>query len=237
MTTKPKNDGQNHILQGIYCQALGHAPSSEEDERKCKGASHVLAWLGLGTLGVAAPFGCRAGYLLRLFNSNWREGKRKANGVPSSADGDVIESILDAGLGPQINDENIREFVCEVLAVLRLVRVNKGGGQLPTKRLKKLAIWRRCEERKNRCDRHEGGEEVAEWLLSRKRAALHIDPETAEVMCSIGQVLDPYGCRDLPEECYQTGRDYFARAPGSDIWVWFGDLPDVTHRALRRKHG
>jgi hypothetical protein len=51
------------------------------------------------------------------------------------------------------------------------------------------------------------------------------------------QVLDPYGDNpDLPEECQQVGRDYFARSPGSDVWVWFGDLPDATRDALWKKH-
>jgi hypothetical protein len=41
-----------------------------------------------------------------------------------------------------------------------------------------------------------------------------------------GQTLDPYGVDpDLPEELQQVGREYFARRPGSDIWVSFGDLP------------
>src|SRR5713226_5007729 len=41
---------------------------------------------------------------------------------------------------------------------------------------------------------------------------------------------------ELPEEYQQVGRQYFARSPGSDIWVWFGDLPDATHTALWEKH-
>ena len=45
--------------------------------------------------------------------------------------------------------------------------------------------------------------------------------------------LDPYGvCPDLPAECQQVGREYFARAPESDVWVWFGDLPPEVSRAL-----
>jgi hypothetical protein len=40
---------------------------------------------------------------------------------------------------------------------------------------------------------------------------------------------------DLPEECRQIGRDYFARSPGSDLWIWFGDLPEATRNALWEK--
>jgi len=40
----------------------------------------------------------------------------------------------------------------------------------------------------------------------------------------------------MPEECLQVGREYFARAPGSDIWVSFYDLPDSTRDRLWKKH-
>jgi hypothetical protein len=51
------------------------------------------------------------------------------------------------------------------------------------------------------------------------------------------QTLDPYGVEpDLPEEYQQVGRNYFARSPGSDVWVWFGDLPDETRNALWGRH-
>jgi hypothetical protein len=77
------------------------------------------------------------------------------------------------------------------------------------------------------------------WLEIRKKEALRIDPETAEVAWSYAQVLDPYGVLDkweLPEECDCVGRAYFARAPGSDIWVEFGDLPQETRDKLWNRH-
>jgi hypothetical protein len=78
---------------------------------------------------------------------------------------------------------------------------------------------------------------IEQWLAIRKQAGLQIDPETAEVDWIFAQTLDPYGVDpDLPEECQQVGREYFARSPGSDIWVWFGDLPDATREALYKKH-
>ena len=75
------------------------------------------------------------------------------------------------------------------------------------------------------------------WLASRKEAGFKIDPETAEVDWEYAQVLDPYGVYpELPEESQQVGRAYFARSPGSDVWVWFGDLPDATRSAVWEKH-
>ena len=75
-----------------------------------------------------------------------------------------------------------------------------------------------------------------QWLTVRKEAALRIDPETAEVLWDYALTLDPYGIEGVPEEYQQVGREYFARSPGSDIWVWFGDLPDTTRHALWEKH-
>ena len=75
--------------------------------------------------------------------------------------------------------------------------------------------------------------EVQEFLSVRKEAGLKIDPATAEVDWEWGQPADPYGIRtDLSEEAQQVGRVNFARSPGGDIWVSFGDLPDATIKAL-----
>ena len=49
--------------------------------------------------------------------------------------------------------------------------------------------------------------------------------------------LKPIRHADLPEECDCVGRVYFARSPGSDVWVNFYDLPEATRDALWEKHG
>jgi len=65
-----------------------------------------------------------------------------------------------------------------------------------------------------------------QWLAIRKEAGLKLDPETAEVEWCYAQTLDPYGVDpDLPEQCQQIGREYFARSRASDVWVNFRDLP------------
>jgi hypothetical protein len=80
-------------------------------------------------------------------------------------------------------------------------------------------------------------EDVKQWLAIRKEAGLKIDPETAEVDWVYAYTLDPYGVySDLPEDCQQVGREYFARSPESDMWVHFGDLPEKTRDELRRRH-
>ncbi len=76
---------------------------------------------------------------------------------------------------------------------------------------------------------------VDEWLAIRKQAGLEIDPDTAEVMWTYGYVIDPYGVYtdDLIEEEKCMGRIYFARSPGSEIWVSYYDLPVEILSALR----
>lgn len=61
-------------------------------------------------------------------------------------------------------------------------------------------------------------------------AALQIDPKTAEVDLSYAIFIDPNG------EPYSVVREYFARAPGSDLWVVFDVLPDAIRDALWEKH-
>ena len=77
----------------------------------------------------------------------------------------------------------------------------------------------------------------AEFRRVRREAGLKIDPSTAEVDWDYAQTFDSYDLDpDLPEELQQVGREYFARSPGSDIWVHFGDLPQATREALWQMH-
>jgi hypothetical protein len=70
-----------------------------------------------------------------------------------------------------------------------------------------------------------------------REAGFKIDPETAKVEWKYAQTLDPYGVYpDLPEECQQIARKYFARSPASDVWVHFDDLPEKTRDALWERH-
>ncbi len=75
-----------------------------------------------------------------------------------------------------------------------------------------------------------------QWLNIRKEEGRRIDPDTAEVFWRHAYVADPYGVDpDLPEELRCIGRVFFARSPGSDIWVSFYDLPDEVREKLWTK--
>src|SRR5215208_7073171 len=77
----------------------------------------------------------------------------------------------------------------------------------------------------------------AEFLTIRRKAAEHIDPETAEVDWTYAIIGDPYGIDpDMPEELQSVGRAYFARSPNSDIWVSFDDVPQGVASQLWNKH-
>ena len=105
------------------------------------------------------------------------------------------------------------------------------------------ALWKRRESSELTVDKTDTSQTaenyemtVEEWLAIRKEAALKIDPKTAEVFWTCAQILDPYGVDpELPEECRQAGMVYFARSPGSDVWVCFYDLPDATRDALWKR--
>jgi hypothetical protein len=226
------------ILLEVVSSILGYPPHTKGEIKKCKAVGRVLAWLGMGTVDKNKQFDCKPGYLLKLYGGDWQKGSiESTKESPSSFDRDCIDSILDAGLGKDNSDKEIRSFVFEVLGVLRLLCYAKNGDHIPTNLLKKLAVWRRNREREmQRPRRHRQDKKVVKWLAARKEAGLHIDPETAEVAGNYGQILDPYGVDPhLPAECQQGGWDYFARAPGSNVWVWFGDLPDATRAILGAK--
>jgi hypothetical protein len=78
--------------------------------------------------------------------------------------------------------------------------------------------------------------EILKWLAARRVEALKIDPATAEGLRSHTYTIDPYGIDpDLPEKYQQVGSEIFVRRPGSDIWVWFYDLPKATIEALEKR--
>ncbi len=78
---------------------------------------------------------------------------------------------------------------------------------------------------------------IEQWLATRSEEAHRIDPEIAEVDWEWGQILDPYCVTPnlRPEHCC-VGRNYFARNPGSDIWVSFHDLSKETCHRLYERH-
>jgi hypothetical protein len=78
------------------------------------------------------------------------------------------------------------------------------------------------------------GIDAEQFLAIRREAGLKIDPATAEIDSFRTEMFDPYGIYGPSEDagCIQHE---FARSPGSDIWVWFCDLPEATLAAIQER--
>jgi hypothetical protein len=75
-----------------------------------------------------------------------------------------------------------------------------------------------------------------EWLAKRKEVGRNLDPKTAQVSWEYVRQFDPYRIfSDLPGHARDVSFEYFARSPGSDIWVHRDDLPKSTRRALESR--
>jgi hypothetical protein len=62
-----------------------------------------------------------------------------------------------------------------------------------------------------------------------------IDPGTAKLWWTWGDILDVYGVLDDGAKETNIGRIYFLRAPDSDIWVNTYDLPAATRDEFWRR--
>jgi hypothetical protein len=79
-------------------------------------------------------------------------------------------------------------------------------------------------------------EELKHFIAIRVEEGKQIAPSTAECTWEMGAIADPYGVDPgLPDEAACVGPVYFARRPGSDVWVSFRDLPKETREALWKR--
>jgi hypothetical protein len=227
--------GRNIAMEVLTC-LFGHSPRTREEFSKSRAACRVLAWLGLGATNELNDIGFEAGYLLELYGCDWANGPIMLKvGNRANCDVDVIESIIDSGLGSHADDKNLRLFAIKTLVALRLICLRFGHPNVPTKILKSLAVWRRKEERQLRSIRRTN-EQLACLRGARKEAGLYINPERAQVCTEWRQMFDPYGfAKNIPVEMQCIGSERFARAPDKDQWVLFKDLPPPTLAILTAK--
>jgi hypothetical protein len=212
-----------------------------------RATGRILAWLDLARSNQKAKFGYEAsGFLEQRISRLGLKKERPKSSKPAASyvDIDVIESFLDGAFGKDHCSADVRAFVCNVLGVLGLVRFTEDGEAIPTRVLGKLVSVCRQQERYQRKVRQEkkgttvDEENVEQWRAVRKDAGPRIDPDVAEVASQFAYTVDPYGvCSDLPEEARTVGREWYARCPGSDVWVLFDDLPYATQKALTEPCG
>jgi hypothetical protein len=83
---------------------------------------------------------------------------------------------------------------------------------------------------------HRGTINKDEFYARMKTEGLTIDPKTAYVRDGYTHFGDPYGVEGFSPTKYEAVRHmHYARAPGRDDWVWFGDLPLETRAALEER--
>ena len=75
-------------------------------------------------------------------------------------------------------------------------------------------------------------EDVKAFLAGRREAGKQIDPESCTVIKYAAETLDVYGLFDVPDEWSCFGSELFVRSLPDGDWVWFGDLPEETYKAL-----
>jgi hypothetical protein len=74
---------------------------------------------------------------------------------------------------------------------------------------------------------------ISLWLGIYRKEGLRLDPKTANVLQNYPVwIEDPYGVYGI-EDC--TSKANFARAPGSDLWILWDDLPKKTQRKLEKR--
>jgi hypothetical protein len=80
---------------------------------------------------------------------------------------------------------------------------------------------------------HRGEINKDEFYACMKTEGLKINPKTAYVRNGYTHFGDPYDIEGPSPTKYEALRHmHYARAPGRDDWVWFGDLPVETRAAL-----
>ena len=81
--------------------------------------------------------------------------------------------------------------------------------------------------------------DVEAELAERKAAGKLIDPATCATIGYYVEPLDIYGLLDVPGEWSCPGKKLFVRNPDADgahrYWVWLGDLPKNTGKAVLKR--
>lgn len=148
---------------------------------------------------------------------------------------DVPGIDIDPEIGEQISDQGEYCFARNPGSDIWL-----GLGELPRETQRRLWSRRKVELYEASLDSlmdDGSGLTARQWLQVRKDEGERIDPETAEVHWTYVVDGDPYGLGlEVDQTDVQVGRGYFARNPGSEIWVRFGDLPEQTRSKLWEKH-
>jgi hypothetical protein len=142
-----------HLLLSIFWQTTWHsdypitsakeycAANTFNIEASCK----VFGWLGLAIRDEGSPIEWRPTYVLNsLLATRRRRMSRSKKRPPTKSDTRVLSGLLDSA--PQAATDYIRS----VLGFVGLLSMTDGGILVPTRRLRKLVVGRRPEQRERR---------------------------------------------------------------------------------------
>jgi hypothetical protein len=77
--------------------------------------------------------------------------------------------------------------------------------------------------------------DVEAFLAGRRAAALLIDPANCKMISHYVEACDIYELFDVPDEWQCAGKELFVRNLPDGHWVWFGDLPEETCKAVLKR--
>jgi hypothetical protein len=77
--------------------------------------------------------------------------------------------------------------------------------------------------------------DVEAELAERKAEGALIDPENCEIIKYYAEAVDIYGLFDVPDEWSCVGSELFVRTLPDGDWVWVGDLPEETCKAVLKR--
>ncbi len=74
--------------------------------------------------------------------------------------------------------------------------------------------------------------DVEAELAARKAEGARVDPKNCGIIKYYAEALDIYGLFEVPDEWSCVGSELFVRNLPDGCWVWLGDLPEETGKAV-----
>jgi hypothetical protein len=253
--------GNDASLKNLYRQLPGYKKNSKESRAALhKAAGRFLEWLGFAIPDDDADTGYSGtNYLCQLPRKESDKVLISSKVIWTYHDSDVIQSAFEGAFGQEELNPVTRQFLIKLLKILQLLKCARTDNPIPTRYLRKLVATCRQLDRdvkrsKNASDADKE-QSIETKLTVAREEAYRIDPEIAEMGWDYRYISDPYAVLDerpdarvipdmdeirdmdeIPVEAKCLGREWFARSPKSEIWVWFGDLPGAVAEALMQRH-
>jgi hypothetical protein len=154
-------DPATWILFELFQKAGGSAQSKcflsskaclKKHKKRYRAAIKVLAWLEFAIPDAKNALGCQpTSKLMTLIAQKPNHFLKSQRTTQAREQRDAIEALTEAALKRDALEEDLKEYVINVLGVLGLVRYNaRSGRAIPTSQLSSLIAERRLRDRKER---------------------------------------------------------------------------------------